>query len=96
MASNLPFIDPTANRGQAKVLLAPRPFDLDGKVLGLLDNSKEQADIILETIAGVLRERHGVAGVVVRRKPAFSIVATEEVLNEMAREVDVAIAALGG
>jgi hypothetical protein len=96
MANDLPFINPTAGRGKAKVALAARPIDLAGKVLGLLDNTKEQADIILETVADVLRERHGVARVVMRRKEAWSKPATDELMDEMAREVQVAVAALGG
>jgi hypothetical protein len=96
MTNDLGFIDPTAGGNRAKILLAPRPMDLAGKVVGLLDNTKEQADVILETVAGVLRERYGVAKVVIRRKEAFSRPATEALLNEMAKEVQVAAAALGG
>ncbi|MDH3289326.1 MAG: hypothetical protein OEP48_16595 [Betaproteobacteria bacterium] len=96
MANDLPFINPTAGRSKAKVALAARPIDLAGKVLGLLDNTKEQADIILETVADALRERHGVARVVMRRKEAWSKPATDELMDEMAREVQVAVAALGG
>ena len=96
MANDLPFINPTAGRGKAKIAPAARPADLTGKVLGLLDNTKEQADIILETMAEVLRERYGVARVVMRRKEAFSKPATDELMDEMAREVQVAVAALGG
>ena len=96
MTDNLGFIDPTAGGSRAKIALAPRPMDLAGKVVGLLDNTKEQADVILETIGQVLRERYGVAKVVIRRKEAFSKPATEALLNEMAKEVQVAAAALGG
>jgi hypothetical protein len=94
--SSLGFIDPTAGGNRAKIALAPRPMDLAGKVVGLLDNTKEQADIIFEAVADVLRSRYGVARVVIRRKEAFSRPATEELLNEMAKEVQVAAAALGG
>lgn len=96
MTSGLGFIDPTAGGNRATIPLAPRPMDLAGKVVGLLDNTKEQADVIFETVAGVLRERFGVARVVIRRKEAFSRPATEALLNEMAKEVQVAAAALGG
>jgi len=96
MTDELPFINPTRGRSAARVAPAPRPIDLAGKVLGLLDNTKEQADIILETLAEVLRERHGVARVIMRRKEVFSKPATAELMDEMAREVQVAIAALGG
>jgi len=96
MTSELGFIDPTAGGNKARIALAPRPMDLAGKVVGLLDNTKEQADIIFETVADVLRNRYGVARVVIRRKEAFSRPATEALLNEMAKEVQVAAAALGG
>jgi len=96
MTSDLGFIDPTAGGNKARIALAPRPMDLAGKVVGLLDNTKEQADIIFETVADVLRIRYGVAKVVIRRKEAFSRPATEALLNEMAKEVQVAAAALGG
>lgn len=93
---DLGFIDPTAGGSRARIALAPRPMDLAGKVVGLLDNTKEQADVILETVADALRERYGVAKVIIRRKEHFSKPATEALLNEMAKEVQVAAAALGG
>jgi hypothetical protein len=96
MTSDLDFIDPTAGGNRSRIALAPRPMDLAGKVVGLLDNTKEQADIILETVGEVLRSRYGVARVLIRRKEAFSRPATEALLNEMAKEVQVAAAALGG
>jgi len=96
MANDLGFIDPTAGGTKAKIALAVRPMDLAGKVVGLLDNTKEQADVILETVADVLRERYGVARVVIRRKEHFSRPATAEMIDEMAKEVQVAAAALGG
>jgi urease gamma subunit len=96
MSNDLGFIDPTAGGSRAKIALAPRPADLAGKVVGLLDNTKEQADVILETVADVLRERYGVAKVIIRRKEYYSKPASEELINEMAKEVQVAAAALGG
>src|SRR5688500_8683029 len=96
MTSDLPFIDPTAGGGKPKIALAQRPMDLAGKVVGLLDNTKEQGDVILQTIADALRERHGVARVVIRRKEHYSKPATDALIDEMAREVQLAVAAVGG
>ena len=96
MTDDLPFIDPTAGSSKARVARAARPMDLKGKVVGLLDNTKEQADVILEAVAATLRERYGVAKVVTRRKQFYSKPAAVELLDEMANEVDVAVAALGG
>ena len=96
MPNDLPFIDPTRGGSKAKLQRAPRPMDLAGKVVGLLDNTKEQADIILETIGEELRTRYGVADVVIRRKEFFSKPAKPELIDEMAKKVQVAIAAVGG
>ena len=96
MANDLPFIDPTAGGGKARIALAPRPMDLAGKTVGLLDNTKEQGDLILETVATALRERHGVAKVVIRRNEHYSKPATDALIAEMAKEVQVAVAAVGG
>ncbi|OGA37861.1 MAG: hypothetical protein A3G24_08590 [Betaproteobacteria bacterium RIFCSPLOWO2_12_FULL_62_13] len=90
------FVDPTWAAGKSRVKPAARPLDLAGKVVGLLDNRKEQADVILQTVGEVLRERYGVARVVIRRKEHHSKPATGALIDEMAREVNVAIAALGG
>jgi urease gamma subunit len=96
MTEDLGFIDPTAGGSRTAIALAPRPMDLTGKVVGLLDNTKEQADVILETVAEILRSRYGVADVIIRRKEAFSRPATAALLDEMAKKVQVAATALGG
>jgi hypothetical protein len=94
--NDLPFIDPTRGGGKAKLSRAPRPIDLAGKLVGLLDNTKEQGDVILATIGEALRDRYGVADVVIRKKQFFSKPAAAEIIDEMASKVEVAIAAVGG
>ena len=96
MTSEPKFIDPTAGGDEAKIVRAPRPMDLAGKVVGLLDNTKEQADVILATLGEALRERHGVSRVVLRRKEHYSKPAAPAIIAEMAKEVEIAIAAVGG
>lgn len=90
------IIDPTAGGGKAKVPMAPRPMDLAGKVVGLLDNTKEQGSLILETLGRALREQHGAAGVVLMAKEHYSKPADPAIINDMAKKVQVAIAAVGG
>lgn len=96
MSNALGFIDPTAGGGKSRIALAPRPMDLAGKVVGLLDNTKEQGSLILETLGAALRERYGVARVVLRSKEHYSKPATDALIDDMAKEVQVAIAAVGG
>jgi hypothetical protein len=96
MTVDLGFIDPTAGGGKARIAPAPRPMDLAGKVVGMIDNTKEQGDVILQTIADALKERYGVARVVIRRKEHYSKPAADALIDELAQEVQVAVAAVGG
>ena len=92
---NARFVDPTVSASR-EIPPAPRPPDLSGKVIGLLDNTKEQADVILETIGEALCARFGAVKLVTRRTEHYSKPATAEVLEEMAGECDVVVCALGG
>jgi hypothetical protein len=94
--NDLGFIDPTYVPRQELIPLAKRPASLSGKVIGMLDNTKEQADIIFRTVGDILIERYGAARVVVRRKEHYTKPASDTLLDEMARDVQVAIAGLGG
>jgi hypothetical protein len=96
MAHVFGFIDPTVGGGTARIPPAVRPLDLAGTVVGLLDNTKEQAEVILQTIAEALRQHYGIAGVLLRRKEHYSKPAPPRLLDDMAREVQVAVAAVGG
>ena len=96
MANALGFIDPTVGGSVAPIPLATRPMELAGVTVGLLDNTKEQGEVILQTIAEVLQERYGVARVVMQRKEHYSKPATAVIIEAMAQEVQVAIAAVGG
>ncbi|MBM3223102.1 MAG: hypothetical protein FJZ47_04770 [Candidatus Tectomicrobia bacterium] len=96
MAETLGFIDPTAGGDVARIPLARRPMDLAGATVGLLDNTKEQGDVILHTLGSVLQERYGVARVVLQRKEHYSKPAAPALIEAMAQEVTVAIAAVGG
>ena len=90
------IIDPTAGSGKALVALAPRPMDLAGKVVGLLDNTKEQGTLILETLGRALREQHGAAKVVLLAKEHYSKPAAPAIIDQIAREAQGALAAVGG
>ena len=96
MNETLPFIDPTAGGSRIRIGLAPRPMDLAGKVVGLLDNTKEQGALILQTLGEALREKYGAADVVMLSKEHYSKPAHPELVDALAKRVQVAIAAVGG
>ena len=58
--------------GGAITPLASRPRDLRGLRIGILDNSKPNADTLLGRVAELLVERAGAASVHAWRKPGAS------------------------
>ncbi len=74
---------------------AKRSESLRGKVVGLYDNTKERADIILRALGQALLDKHGVRKLMSRRGVHFSKPASAEILDEMARECDAVICGLG-
>ena len=73
-----------AQTAATRVAALPRFTDLNGKVVGLLDNSKPNADKLEERFAQLLRERLDVARVVTRRKISAQQGAPREYLDELA------------
>jgi hypothetical protein len=73
----------------------PRFLDLQGKIVGLLDNSKPNADKLQERLAELLKERVGVSGVVARRKITAQQGAPKQYLDELAAQADFVLSGLG-
>ncbi len=92
---SLNIYDPSVTVSKA-VSMAKRPASLSGRVVGLFDNTKEQADILLEALGEELVKKYGVKELVTRRGVHYSRPAPIEIVEEMARKCDVVICALGG
>jgi hypothetical protein len=71
------------------------PESLAGRRVGFIDNTKHNFDRLADEIGGLLRERHGVASVVRRRKANASTPAAPEILVELAKTCDVVFAGSG-
>ena len=84
-----------AQTSAAKVAAMPRFTDLSGKVVGLLDNSKPNADKLAERFAQLLKEQYGVAKVITRRKLTAQQGAPKQYLDELAAEADIVLSGLG-
>ncbi|MEN3355519.1 MAG: hypothetical protein V7640_3677 [Betaproteobacteria bacterium] len=89
------FYDPSVATTK-EVSAAQRPASLEGKVIGFYDNTKEQADVILEAVADELRHRFGVRETLNFRGVHYSKPAPLETIDEMARKCDIVVCALGG
>ncbi len=88
-------LDPTTGPEPVKAEMAPRPGTLDGKVLGLLDNSKFNAGRLLDLVAEILAREFKLAGIVKKRKPDASRGAPQEVLDDLAEKCNVAVVGVG-
>ena len=75
--------------------LSPRPERVDGQRLGVLDNSKWNANRLLAATLTELGRRVGFAGVARYKKDSFSRNAPPELLERIADEADLALVAIG-
>jgi len=88
------LLDPTAQPGGERVALAPRPVDLRKRRLGLIDNTKANAAALLEAVAELLARDLEPLEIVRRRVPA-TLPADDDLLDQLARECDLVIEAVG-
>lgn len=90
------LVDPTGGEdGPRGFTLAPRPRNLRGKRLGLLDNSKSGSEAILRGIANLLDREFQWADVFHITKHSASLPPKPEVLAALHRHSDVVIVGVG-
>src|SRR3546814_14698826 len=76
------FRSPAGGAKAEQFDIAPKLESLQGKRLGLLDNSKTNAEKYLKMVGKILVDRYGVAEVKLFRKDALSKPAPAEVLED--------------
>jgi len=87
------LVVPDAPLEEAAQLKANRSLR-GGIRLGVLDNSKGNADHLLDFIIEGVKKEFTVASVAMKRKPASSRPATPEILDELAKEADIVVSAM--
>jgi hypothetical protein len=91
----LVLISPMNEASVAESALAPRLSGLQGKRLGLLDNSKSKAGKMLDCVAAVLNARYGFTDIVRHRKPSASKPAAPEAIDELVKTCDLVVVGVG-
>lgn len=89
------ILDPTSPPLPVDARLATRPIDLNGKVLGLLNNSKANAAVLLDEVGGLLAERYQFASVIKGSKPNASRPCPEDIVKDFASRCDVLVTSNG-
>ena len=87
--------DPTSSGPQRQLLRAPALTDLQGKTIGILENGKLNAELMLREVAVLFEQRHGCTIRAVYPKFNASAPAPAETLAKAAQEVDFLITGLG-
>ncbi len=86
------YLDPTGHVHSEIRRLAPRLGDIKGTVAGIMDNGNDTSRFFFLSLAETLEKDHGVTKVIMKSKPAASKAATDEMLDDMAKEADFVIA----
>jgi hypothetical protein len=91
------IIDPTIGPadGHGVFTLAARPDSLAGLRVGLLANTKRNAEQFLDEVGRMLTERYGAATVVARKKPDITNTAPEPIMEDLRTGSDVVVVGVG-
>lgn len=75
--------------------LAPRPVDLRGKRIGVLDNTKPGAPEIMGRVLELLTERYGLGPHLVRVKPTSTADVPAAIARELREQCDLVLTGIG-
>jgi hypothetical protein len=96
MAGRERLLDPTGEPDRATDnTLAPRPRSLGGLTVGLLDNTKPNAAVLLSNVARELQRTHGLRASVLYTKSYFGTPAEESLIQRILHNCDFAVAGIG-
>ena len=84
-------LDPTAKTMTVEREIAPRVNDLNGKVIGLLNNGKPNFDIFLSRVEELLCQKFKFAAIVRAQKGLVGISFPTDQMEKFAAECDVVV-----
>ena len=87
--------DPRGVVGAEQKAIAARVKALDGLRLGILDNTKWNANKLLRELRDQLQAAHPLAAVHYYRKESFSKFAAPALIEEIRRDNDIVVTAIG-
>ena len=87
--------DPRGRVDAERVELAPRVAALKGLRLGILDNTKWNANRLLRKTVELLEAEHGIGAVSYYKKESFSKVADPALIAKIAANNDIVLTAIG-
>ena len=95
MTKTIPVYDPRGVVDATPLAMSPRARKLEGLRLGLLDNTKWNANKLLRGLRDRLARKHGFAAVNYYRKESFAAAAAPDLIDQIAAENDIVLTAIG-
>ncbi|WP_152422232.1 UGSC family (seleno)protein [Natrialba asiatica] len=92
--ASIEILDPRGEVNYDATPIAERLDSLEGATVGLLDNSKSNADVFLEAVGEQLKSEYGVDEVVYRRKDKSPIPA-DAIADQLVSQCDAVVNAYG-
>jgi len=89
------LLDPTVEATTQTIAYVDRPRSLEGKRVGLVENTKFNSDRLLQKIGDILKTEYGAAEWRMFRKHNSSVPAHEEIIQEIRKTCDVMVAGIG-
>ncbi|MCL4368637.1 MAG: hypothetical protein M1337_05675 [Actinobacteria bacterium] len=89
------LLDPTVGPRPAPAALAPRLASLEGISLGLVDNTKDNSDKMLDYIAEILDNEYHFKDIVRHRKSSAGLPPAEEVIADLKARAQAVITGIG-
>jgi hypothetical protein len=87
--------DPTAPSPTPAKNLRRTVGDLNGKVVGFIDNTKPNFNLLIDDLAALLSERYGVKSVIKHAKRSVATSAAAQVLDDLASQCDLVVTGSG-
>jgi hypothetical protein len=95
MADQILILEPGAEAANSVHAPRHRPRDLRGKVVGIIDNTKPNFDLLADELGTLLMQDYGVEAIVRHRKRAASVPATAAMMQELEDKCELVIAGSG-
>jgi hypothetical protein len=89
------ILDPTVKVTEKRMVYVSRPLSLEGKRIGLIENTKFNSDRLLLKIGDILKRDYGATETRIWRKRNSSVPAHEEIIEELRGSCDVMVAGVG-
>ena len=90
-----PTLGPASDTERGPTALADRPESLAGLRLGLLANTKRNAEQFLREVGELLAEQHGVKAVLATKKMDITDTAPRQILDDLRAGCDVVVVGVG-